>query len=177
MWQGIQDLTLRAGFSQGFRVPSLQDKYIISTVAEPLRSPLEKGAQADEAWFSGLDRADAVRLREEILHTNKEKMLAWKPLLERLAQRIVDGERNGLEADLDEAMTQKPPLAIINENLLAGMKTVGELSHNDELKYRVYAVPVGVIAGLIPSTNPTSTCRSARSETSCRSTWKPTAPS
>ena len=38
------------------------------------------------------------------------------------------------------------------------MKTVGELSHNDELKYRVYAVPVGVIAGLIPSTNPTSTC-------------------
>ncbi len=32
MWQGIQDLTLRAGFSQGFRVPSLQDKYIISTM-------------------------------------------------------------------------------------------------------------------------------------------------
>lgn len=62
------------------------DKYIISTVAEPLRSPLEKGAQADEAWFSGLDRADAVRLREEILHTTKEKMLAWKPLLERLAK-------------------------------------------------------------------------------------------
>ena len=31
--------------------------------------------------------------------------LAKLPLLERLAQRIVDGERNGLEADLDEAMT------------------------------------------------------------------------
>jgi 5-methyltetrahydrofolate--homocysteine methyltransferase len=53
--------------------------------------------------------------------------LARLPLLERLAQRIVDGERNGLEADLDEAMMEKPPLAIINENLLAGMKTVGEL--------------------------------------------------
>ena len=60
--------------------------------------------------------------------------LAKLPLLERLAQRIVDGERNGLEADLDEAMTQKPPLAIINENLLAGMKTVGELFGSGQMQ-------------------------------------------
>ena len=60
--------------------------------------------------------------------------LAALPLLERLAQRIVDGERNGLEADLDEAMTQKPPLAIINENLLAGMKTVGELFGSGQMQ-------------------------------------------
>ena len=60
--------------------------------------------------------------------------LARLPLLERLAQRIVDGERNGLEVDLDEAMTQKPPLAIINENLLAGMKTVGELFGSGQMQ-------------------------------------------
>jgi 5-methyltetrahydrofolate--homocysteine methyltransferase len=60
--------------------------------------------------------------------------LAKLPLLERLAQRIVDGERNGLDADLDEAMTQKPPLAIINENLLAGMKTVGELFGSGQMQ-------------------------------------------
>ncbi len=60
--------------------------------------------------------------------------LAKMPLLERLSQRIVDGERNGLEADLDEAMTQKPPLAIINENLLAGMKTVGELFGSGQMQ-------------------------------------------
>jgi 5-methyltetrahydrofolate--homocysteine methyltransferase len=60
--------------------------------------------------------------------------LAKLPLLERLAQRIVDGERNGLEADLDEAMTLKPPLAIINENLLAGMKTVGELFGSGQMQ-------------------------------------------
>jgi 5-methyltetrahydrofolate--homocysteine methyltransferase len=60
--------------------------------------------------------------------------LAKLPLLERLAQRIVDGERNGLEADLDDAMTQKPPLAIINENLLAGMKTVGELFGSGQMQ-------------------------------------------
>jgi 5-methyltetrahydrofolate--homocysteine methyltransferase len=60
--------------------------------------------------------------------------LAKLPLLERLSQRIVDGERNGLQADLDEAMTQKPPLAIINENLLAGMKTVGELFGSGQMQ-------------------------------------------
>lgn len=37
------------------------------------------------------------------------------------------------------------------------MKTIGELSRDDEKGLRVIAVPVGVIAGLIPSTNPTST--------------------
>ncbi|MCD7735953.1 MAG: acetaldehyde dehydrogenase (acetylating) [Lachnospiraceae bacterium] len=37
------------------------------------------------------------------------------------------------------------------------MKTIGELSRDDEKGIRVIAVPVGVIAGLIPSTNPTST--------------------
>jgi len=46
---------------------------------------------------------------------------------ERLAQRIVDGDKQGLEEDLDEAMTKFEPLAIINEHLLGGMKVVGEL--------------------------------------------------
>jgi 5-methyltetrahydrofolate--homocysteine methyltransferase len=60
--------------------------------------------------------------------------LAKLPLFDRLAQRIVDGERNGLTDDLDEAMTQKPPLQIINENLLAGMKTVGELFGSGQMQ-------------------------------------------
>lgn len=37
------------------------------------------------------------------------------------------------------------------------MKTVGELERDEERRLRIIAVPVGVIAGLIPSTNPTST--------------------
>ncbi len=37
------------------------------------------------------------------------------------------------------------------------MKTIGELGYDEEKKVRTIAVPVGVIAGLIPSTNPTST--------------------
>lgn len=60
--------------------------------------------------------------------------LAKLPVCERLAQRIVDGERNGLHADLDEAMAQKSPLAIINEDLLTGMKTVGELFGSGQMQ-------------------------------------------
>ena len=45
----------------------------------------------------------------------------------RLSQRIIDGDRQGLEDDLDEAMVKYPPLEIINIHLLDGMKVVGEL--------------------------------------------------
>lgn len=37
------------------------------------------------------------------------------------------------------------------------MKTVGEIERDEEKKLRKIAIPVGVVAGLIPSTNPTST--------------------
>ncbi|WP_297367535.1 methionine synthase [Acidocella sp.] len=46
---------------------------------------------------------------------------------ERLKERIVDGDRKGLDADLDEALTRYTPLEIINTILLDGMKVVGEL--------------------------------------------------
>ncbi len=45
----------------------------------------------------------------------------------RLKDRIVDGDRKGLTDDLDEAMVKLPPLEIINNVLLDGMKVVGEL--------------------------------------------------
>src|ERR1700722_12449531 len=48
-------------------------------------------------------------------------------LEERLAQRIVDGDRQDLEADLELAMQNYKPLDIINDILLGGMKTVGDL--------------------------------------------------
>ena len=46
---------------------------------------------------------------------------------ERLKQRIVDGDRQGLEGDLDEALTTHKPLDIVNTILLDGMKVVGDL--------------------------------------------------
>jgi 5-methyltetrahydrofolate--homocysteine methyltransferase len=60
--------------------------------------------------------------------------LAALPLFERLERRIVDGERQGLEQDLDEALTQRPALDIINDTLLSGMKTVGDLFGSGQMQ-------------------------------------------
>jgi 5-methyltetrahydrofolate--homocysteine methyltransferase len=68
--------------------------------------------------FDGVDAA-AVK-------AGRAAELLGLPLWERLKRRIIDGERVGLEADLDEALTSRPALEIVNDVLLDGMKTVGE---------------------------------------------------
>ncbi len=63
-----------------------------------------------------------------------EAHLDW-PVERRLEQRIVDGNRNGLEDDLDEALRSGyAPLDIVNEFLLKGMKTVGDLFASGEMQ-------------------------------------------
>lgn len=62
-----------------------------------------------------------------------EELLAL-PLDERLKRRIIDGEKNGLEADLDEALQTRPALDIVNETLLDGMKVVGELFGSGQMQ-------------------------------------------
>jgi 5-methyltetrahydrofolate--homocysteine methyltransferase len=78
------------------------------------------------ALFEGVSAASSRASRAE--------ELAALPLFERLERRIVDGEKNGLAADLDEALTQRPALEIINDTLLAGMKTVGELFGSGQMQ-------------------------------------------
>ena len=56
------------------------------------------------------------------------------PIDERLKQHIIDGERLGLEAALDQALQQYPPLDIINIFLLDGMKVVGELFGSGQMQ-------------------------------------------
>src|ERR671919_189042 len=65
---------------------------------------------------------------------DRAEALAALPLFERLERRIVDGERNGLEADLDEALQERSALEIVNDTLLAGMRTVGELFGRGEMQ-------------------------------------------
>ncbi len=55
-------------------------------------------------------------------------------LWQRLRWRIVEGERKGLEADLDLALAHKKPLEVINVDLLAGMATVGDLFGRGEMQ-------------------------------------------
>jgi 5-methyltetrahydrofolate--homocysteine methyltransferase len=56
------------------------------------------------------------------------------PVEQRLRQRIIDGQRAGLEADLDAALQKYQALYIINEFLLDGMKTVGELFGSGQMQ-------------------------------------------
>ncbi|MET9118481.1 methionine synthase [Streptomyces longwoodensis] len=68
------------------------------------------------------------------LKAGRAEELAALPLEERLKRRIIDGERNGLEADLDEALQTRPALDIVNETLLDGMKVVGELFGSGQMQ-------------------------------------------
>ncbi len=68
------------------------------------------------------------------LRASRADELAALPLDERLKRRIVDGEKNGLEADLDEALTRRPALDIVNKTLLDGMKAVGELFGSGQMQ-------------------------------------------
>ncbi len=69
--------------------------------------------------FAGVDTA--------ALKDQRAAELAALPTGERLQRRIIDGEGKGLEADLDLARSEgMTPLGIINDQLLEGMKVVGE---------------------------------------------------
>ncbi|MFI0017459.1 methionine synthase [Streptomyces griseus] len=81
------------------------------------------------------------RLMELFEGVNMKSMKAGKaeelmalPLDERLQRRIIDGEKNGLEADLDEALQTTPALDIVNNTLLEGMKVVGELFGSGQMQ-------------------------------------------
>jgi 5-methyltetrahydrofolate--homocysteine methyltransferase len=77
--------------------------------------------------FEGVDSAS--------LKASRADELAALPLDERLARRIIDGEGQGLEADLQTALDKgHKALDIINDNLLDGMRTVGELFGRGEMQ-------------------------------------------
>src|SRR5512134_1826165 len=64
----------------------------------------------------------------------RKKEAAPTTVEERLKRHIIDGDRTGLQADLDEALKRYPPLEIINALLLDGMKTVGELFGSGQMQ-------------------------------------------
>ena len=81
------------------------------------RRPAADGKDSYDPLQTFLHLFDGVSAQSSAASRAEE--LAALPLEERLQRRIIDGERNGLEADLDEAMLQRPPLAIINDTLLS----------------------------------------------------------
>jgi 5-methyltetrahydrofolate--homocysteine methyltransferase len=107
------------------RIPDEQREVALDMVYDRRREgydPLQRFIEL----FEGVDAKSARASRAE--------ELASLPLDERLGRRIIDGERGGLEADLDEALTTRPALEIINDTLLDGMKVVGELFGSGQMQ-------------------------------------------
>ncbi len=70
----------------------------------------------------------------EVEAVEKEDRSGW-PVEQRLSQRIVDGDRDGLEADLDQALAEgTSALDLINDTLLSGMRVVGDLFASGEMQ-------------------------------------------
>ncbi|MEJ7774496.1 MAG: methionine synthase [Nocardioidaceae bacterium] len=108
------------------RIPDEQRQVALDLVYDRRRDgydPLERLLEI----FAGVTTRDTS--------ANRAAELAALPLSERLRRRIIDAERNGLEADLDLAMDSgSSALDIINDDLLAGMKTVGDLFGSGEMQ-------------------------------------------
>lgn len=99
---------------------------------------LPRNRISDERWEAALDLIHDrggednplerfIGLFAEGESVGEKVAIAALPIEERLSQRIIDGAKVGLEADLDEALGKYQPLHIINTLLLDGMKVVGEL--------------------------------------------------
>lgn len=63
----------------------------------------------------------------------KKEKISNLSLEERLASYVVEGTKEGLIPDLNEALAKSTPLEIINGPLMAGMSEVGRLFNNNEL--------------------------------------------
>jgi 5-methyltetrahydrofolate--homocysteine methyltransferase len=107
------------------RIPDEQRQVALDLVYDRRREgydPLQRLLEL----FEGVDAAE--------LKAGRAAELLGLPLWERLKRRIIDGEKNGLEADLDEALAQRPALEIVNDVLLDGMKTVGDLFGSGQMQ-------------------------------------------
>src|SRR3954447_19663442 len=107
------------------RIPDQQREVALDLIYDRRREgydPLTKFLEL----FENVDAQSSAATRTE--------ELAALPLAERLERRIIDGERTGLEADLDEALQTRPALEIVNDTLLSGMKIVGDLFGSGEMQ-------------------------------------------
>ncbi|HEX4279393.1 MAG TPA: dihydropteroate synthase, partial [Solirubrobacteraceae bacterium] len=107
------------------RIPEEQREVALDLVYDRRRPGYDPLAKMLEL-FEGVDATSAK--------AERAAELAGLPLWDRLKRRIIDGERNGLETDLDLALAERPALEIVNDVLLDGMKTVGELFGSGQMQ-------------------------------------------
>jgi 5-methyltetrahydrofolate--homocysteine methyltransferase len=110
------------------RIPDEQRQTALDLIYDRRREGYDPLARLLDL-FEGVDAAGQK--------ASRAAELAGLPLWDRLKRRIIDGERalgNGLEADLAAALEQRPALEIVNDVLLDGMKTVGELFGSGQMQ-------------------------------------------
>ncbi len=97
--------------------------------------PQEEKKAAEDLLFARTDdaiSAFAALFRDRKVKTGADEF-AGLSLDERISKRIIEGTREGMIQDLDEALKTRRPLKIINGPLMAGMDEVGRLFGNNEL--------------------------------------------
>jgi 5-methyltetrahydrofolate--homocysteine methyltransferase len=94
----------------------------------------ERRLAEDLIWWRGDDpiAAFAGYFRARKPKATKEERRS-KPLDERLALYILEGSKEGLFEDLDEALAGRSPLEIINGPLMKGMDEVGRLFNANQM--------------------------------------------
>ncbi|HEX9040808.1 MAG TPA: methionine synthase [Trebonia sp.] len=107
------------------RIPDEQREVAMDLVYDRRRPGYDPLSRMLEL-FEGVDAVSAK--------ASRAAELAALPLEERLKRRIIDGERNGLEPDLDAALAERAALEIVNDILLDGMKTVGDLFGSGQMQ-------------------------------------------
>jgi 5-methyltetrahydrofolate--homocysteine methyltransferase len=100
----------------------------------PLIPEEERKLAEDLIWWRGEDpiAAFAAHFRERKGKETVEQRRAL-PLDERLALYILEGSKDGLFEDLNEALTARGPLEIINGPLMKGMDEVGRLFNANQM--------------------------------------------
>ena len=88
--------------------------------------------QIDDETFDPLQFF--ISLFDDLDEETEIEVVRHLSIEEWLQTHIVDGEKEQLVEHLDEAMQQYKPIEIINDYLLAGMKTVGELFGSGQMQ-------------------------------------------
>jgi 5-methyltetrahydrofolate--homocysteine methyltransferase len=122
------------------RIPGDQLQVALDLVYDRRRPGYDPLARLLEL-FEGVDTKAAA--------ASRAAELAALPLWERLKRRIIDGERPGLEADLDQALAQRPALEIVNDVLLDGMRTVGDLFGSGQMQLPFVLVSAEVMKAAV----------------------------
>lgn len=96
--------------------------------------PIEERQLAEELIYNTNDdtlAAFVAAYRDKKIE--KKEKVSNLSLEERLSSYVVEGTKEGLITDLEEALTKYGPLEIINGPLMEGMSEVGRLFNNNEL--------------------------------------------